>query len=66
MATNQTPEEIAARFSRSIEWAREHDGRHRCVDDKRYIYSCLVSDPECDKVARSYLALSESRRTARR
>jgi hypothetical protein len=58
---NQNPEEIAERFGKSIEWAREHVGRHRCVDDKRYIYSCLVSDPTCDKVARMYLRLSETK-----
>lgn len=57
MTENQSPEEVATRFGRSIEWAREHVGRHRCVDDKHYVYSCLVSDVTCDKVARSYMAL---------
>jgi hypothetical protein len=63
MADNQSPEEIAERLGKSIEWARDHTGRHRCVDGRRYIYSCLVSDVSCDKVARSYMRLSETERT---
>jgi hypothetical protein len=62
VADNQSPKEISERFGKSIEWAREHVGRHRCVDDRWYIYSCLVSDLSCDKVARSYLRLSETKR----
>lgn len=64
MADNETPEAVAERFGKSIEWARDHVGRHVCVDGKRYIYSCLVSDPDCDKVARSYMRLTEHNRTA--
>lgn len=52
---NESPEKVAARFGKSVEWAREHTGKHRCVDDRYYLYSCLVSDPDCDRVARSYM-----------
>lgn len=57
---DETPEQIAERFSRSLEWAREHRGVHRCVDNKLYRVSCLVTDPTCDRVARSYMALTEA------
>jgi hypothetical protein len=52
------PTEIAARLGVSIESAREHQGRHRCVDGKRYVVSCLVSDRRCDSVARSYMHMN--------
>jgi hypothetical protein len=52
---NDAPEIVARRFGRSREWAIEHTGEHRCVDRRVYRYSCLVSDPTCEAVARSYL-----------
>lgn len=58
----ETPQQIAARFGRSIEFGREHQGRHRCVDGRWYLYSCLISDPGSDRVGRSYLALLEAER----
>lgn len=52
---NQSVADVAARFGRSREWAQEHVGKHRCVDGRFYVRSCLVSDPSCDQVARYYL-----------
>lgn len=52
---NEPPQQVASRFSMSEQWASEHVGPHRCVDDRRYIYSCLVSDPAMDSAARSYM-----------
>lgn len=51
----QTAQEIAERFNRSVEWAQLHIGDHRCIDNRRYVYSCLVSDPACHGVALSGL-----------
>lgn len=51
----QTAQEIAERFNRSVEWAQLHIGDHRCIDKRRYVYSCLVSDPECHKTAIGYM-----------
>ena len=51
----ESPEEIVSRLGVSIECAREHQGRHRCVDGRLYVASCLVSDPECHVVAMAYL-----------
>lgn len=54
--TQETPEQVAERFSLPIEWARLHTGRHHCVDGRAYNGSCLVTDPSCDQVARSRMA----------
>jgi hypothetical protein len=56
---NDAPEIVAERFGRSVEWAREHVGPHRCVSGSLYKASCLVSDPECESVARSYMWLAD-------
>lgn len=53
-----TVEVTAARFSRPIGWVRLHHGRHRCVDNKWYTYSCLVTDPTCEQVALSYMRMA--------
>jgi hypothetical protein len=53
----QTPEQVAERFGLPIEWARLHIGDHRCVDGRRYIVSCLVTDPSCDHIARGRMGL---------
>lgn len=55
MTVVETPPRIAKRLSVSIEFARMHQGRHTCVDGKWYNVSCLLSDPDCDHIARSYL-----------
>jgi hypothetical protein len=55
-ATNQTPEQVAKRFGRSLQWAKEHIGSHYCVDGRRYEGSCLVSDPRCENSTRYFLA----------
>lgn len=52
---NDTPQTVAARFGRSLDWADMHVGPHRCVDGRRYVLSCLVSDPTCEKTAKAYL-----------
>jgi hypothetical protein len=53
----QTPEQIVARFDRSLEWATEHTRfPHTCVDGKTYRASCLVSDPGCHTTAVGYIA----------
>lgn len=52
---NEPPEDVSSRLGISIEAAREHTREHRCVDNRMYRYSCLVSDPSCDSVARSYM-----------
>ncbi len=57
---NDAPGVIAERFGRSLEWAREHVGPHRCVDGKFYRYSRLVSDPTCEALARGYMRLREA------
>lgn len=56
----ETPEEIAARLGVSIECGREHQGEHRCIDGRRYVTSCLVSDPTCDRIARRYYVIGDS------
>lgn len=57
---NEPPQQVAVRFGMSEQWASEHVGPHRCVDDHRYTYSCLVSDPSMDRVARSYMRQDET------
>lgn len=56
--TTETPSQVAARFGLPIEWAMQHKGEHVCIDGRRYTASgsCLVTDPECDAVARSRMA----------
>lgn len=49
------PQEIVTRLGVSIEFARQHQGPHRCVDGRRYVASCLVADPTCDRVAQAWL-----------
>jgi hypothetical protein len=56
----QTPTEIAERFGLPIAWAAEHMGEHHCLDGRRYINSCLVSDPTCGKIARGLLAKAKT------
>lgn len=56
-----TPQQVAERFGLPLAWAQMHQGRHRCVDGRNYIYSCLVTDPDCDHEARNYMA--DARRT---
>jgi hypothetical protein len=51
----ESPEQVVARLGISIEAAREHVGDHRCVDGRRYVGSCLVTDPACHDVAVSNL-----------
>lgn len=58
---NESPENVSSRLGISIEAAREHRAEHRCVDGRIYRYSCLVSDPSCDRVARSYMARTTER-----
>jgi hypothetical protein len=50
--TKETSQQVSERFGLPIEWARQHEGDHRCVDGRRYIGSCLVTDPSCDHLAR--------------
>lgn len=52
-----TPTQAAERLGQTVEWANLHVGVHRCVDDRIYRVSCLVTDASCDRVARSYIAL---------
>lgn len=67
MTRNEEPSLIAKRFGRSVEWATEHTVfPHKCVDGKRYLASCLVTDPDCDRVARSYLSLAGKQRITQR
>jgi hypothetical protein len=59
----ETSEQIAARFGKSTEWADLHAGDHKCIDGRRYVVSCLVSDPDCDDVARGRMAFNERERS---
>lgn len=52
---NQTPEQIAERFGKSLDWAQLHSGPHACVDRRHYVHSCIVADPECDRTARYFM-----------
>jgi hypothetical protein len=52
---NQTPQEIAERLGKSLDWASEHSGYHVCVDRRHYVWSCIVADPECDSTARYFM-----------
>lgn len=48
----------AARFELPTEWVQLHQGRHRCVDNKWYTDTCLVTDPTCERIARSYMRMA--------
>lgn len=61
LAVVESPDAIAKRFDLPVQWAQLHIGVHRCVDDRWYRVSCLVSDPSCDRVARSYMRKRETR-----
>ena len=53
---NDTIGQVAARFDLPEAWAMMHVGEHRCVDQRTYRASCLVSDPTTHDVAQSYMA----------
>lgn len=54
----ETSQQVAKRFGLPIEWAKQHEGDHRCLDGRRYpaSSSCLVTDPSCDWIARRRMA----------
>lgn len=52
----QTAEQIARRFDWPLAAAQTHIGDHICLDGRWYRTTCLVSDPDCDWVARAKLA----------
>lgn len=56
MTSPQTPEDVAARFSMPLGWAAAHIGSHICVDGRRYVGYCLVTDPGSDGLARYFMA----------
>ena len=57
----ESVDQVAGRFDLPVQWAQMHVGEHRCVDGRMYRVSCLVTDPSCDRVARSYMRAIEER-----
>lgn len=55
---------MAERFGWSYEQALQHVGDHYCLDGRRYIVSCLVSDPSRDHIARAIIRQIKSERKA--
>lgn len=51
----ESTEEAAARLGLPADFTAMHEGHHVCIDGKHYTYSCLITDPDCDSMARSRL-----------
>jgi uncharacterized protein (UPF0212 family) len=51
----ETLKDISNRLNMSADWVQVHMGEHRCLDGRRYIDSCLVTDPACHHLARRRL-----------
>lgn len=50
-----TTQQAAARLGLPAEFTAMHEGYHVCIDGRHYRYSCLITDPDCDDIARSRL-----------
>jgi hypothetical protein len=53
----ETTQEAAARLGLPELFTAMHEGDHKCVDGRRYVASCLITDPDCDSMARGYMNL---------
>ena len=53
----ETTEQAAKRLGLPEQFTAMHEGRHVCIDGRHYNVSCLVTDPDCDDIARSRLGL---------
>lgn len=53
----ETTQEAAARLGLPELFTAMHEGYHVCIDGRHYRYSCLITDPDCDDIARSRMSL---------
>ena len=54
--TKETTQQAAARLALPEMFTAMHEGRHVCIDGRWYNVSCLITDPDCDDIARGRLA----------
>jgi hypothetical protein len=56
----ETTQQAAARLGLPEMFTAMHEGRHVCIDGRRYNVSCLITDPDCDDIARARLGRGQA------